>query len=151
MQAVLTALDAERLALAQRDGDALLKAVSDKTAVLSTADGVEARRQQLLDRMGLVRPRRTCSRSFAADAGVSQRWQQVLALTEQCRALNDANGQFIRGRQRRVDGALQTAARRVRARRIRPGRRTSRPASVAFARFDLSRCRPFWPFWTIPA
>jgi flagellar biosynthesis protein FlgN len=106
MQAVLTALDAERLALAQRDADALLKAVSDKTSTLSNADGVEARRQQLLERMGLA-DRGRHARSFAADAGVSQRWQQVLALTEQCRALNDANGQFIRGRQRRVDGALR--------------------------------------------
>lgn len=107
MQAVLAALDAERVALAQRDGDALLQAVSDKAASLSTAGGVEARRQQWLERMGFSDRGGHHHRNFAADAGVSQRWQQVLTLTEQCRALNDSNGQFIRGRQRRVDGALR--------------------------------------------
>jgi len=104
MQDVLTALEAERHALADRDGEALLDAVNRKASSIAAADTVEARRQSLLDQLGLApRP----GRSFSADAGISQRWQQVVALTRQCRALNDANGQMIRGQRRRVDGALR--------------------------------------------
>lgn len=107
MQAVRDSLEAERQALAARDGEALLKAVSGKAASLASADTIEGRRQALLDRLGIAdRPGRG-SRGFSADAGIGQRWQQVLALTQQCRALNDANGQMIRGQRRRVDGTLR--------------------------------------------
>jgi flagella synthesis protein FlgN len=104
MQDVLAALESERAALAGRDGQALLEAVNRKAAALAGADTVEGRRQAMLEQLG-VAPRP--GRSFSADAGISQRWQQVLALTQQCRALNDANGQMIRGQRRRVDGALR--------------------------------------------
>lgn len=104
MQDVLAALEAERGALAGRDGQALLDAVNRKAAAIAGADTVEGRRQAMLDQLG-VAPRP--GRSFSADAGISQRWQQVVALTEQCRALNDANGRMIRGQRRRVDGALR--------------------------------------------
>ena len=104
MQSVLTSLEAERQALSARDGDALLKAVSSKAASLASADSIESRRQATLDRFGMSdRP----GRGFTADGGISQRWQQVLALTAQCRALNDANGQIIRGQRRRVEGTLR--------------------------------------------
>ncbi len=107
MQGVLTSLEAERQALAARDGDALLKAVSSKAASLASADSIESRRQATLDRMGMSdRPGRS-GRGLSTDGGISQRWQQVLALTAQCRALNDANGQMIRGQRRRVDGTLR--------------------------------------------
>lgn len=106
MQAVRDSLEAERQALAARDGEALLKAVNGKAASLASADTVEGRRQALLDRLGIAdRPGR--GRGFSADTGISQRWQQVLALTQQCRALNDANGQMIRGQRRRVEGTLR--------------------------------------------
>ncbi len=105
MQAVLSSLDAERAALSTRDGDALLRAVSDKASTLAGADALEQRRQQYLEQMGLGG--RHGGQQFSADAGVSQRWQQVLALTRQCRALNDANGQLIRGQKRRTEGALR--------------------------------------------
>lgn len=107
MQAVLASLEAERQALARRDGDALLKAVSDKAASVASADGIEGRRQALLDQLGLGERAGRSGRGFSADAGISQRWQQVLALTRQCRALNEANGQLIRGQRRRADGALR--------------------------------------------
>ena len=105
MQSVLTSLEAERAALSARDGDALLRAVSDKAQSLAGADTLEQRRQQYLQQMGLGA--RHGGRQFSVDAGVSQRWQQVLALTRQCRALNDANGQLIRGQKRRTEGALR--------------------------------------------
>lgn len=104
MQEVLTSLEAERSALAGRDGEALLDAVNRKASSIASADTLEDRRQAMLDQLGIAsRP----GRSFSADAGIAQRWQQVLALTAQCRALNDANGQLIRGQRRRVDGALR--------------------------------------------
>jgi flagellar biosynthesis protein FlgN len=107
MQSVLTSLEAERQALVARDGDALLKAVSSKSASLASADSIENRRQATLARLGISdRPGRS-GRSFTTDGGISQRWQQVLALTAQCRALNDANGQIIRGQRRRVEGTLR--------------------------------------------
>ena len=105
MQTVLSSLEAERSALAARDGDALLQAVNDKANSLAGADALEQRRQRYLEQMGLSA--RGGSRQFSADAGVSQRWQQVLALTQQCRALNDSNGQLIRGQKRRTEGALR--------------------------------------------
>lgn len=107
MQAVLSSLEEERRALAARDGDALLKAVGSKAESIAAAGEIDQRRQALLERLGIGdRPGRA-SRGFGADAGIGQRWQQVLALTRQCRALNDANGQLIRGQQRRIDGTLR--------------------------------------------
>ncbi|CAG0938465.1 Flagella synthesis protein FlgN [Gammaproteobacteria bacterium] len=107
MQAVLSSLEEERRALAARDGDALLKAVGSKAESIAAAGEIDQRRQALLERLGIGdRPGRA-SRGFGADAGIGQRWQQVLALTRQCRALNDANGQLIRGQHRRIDGTLR--------------------------------------------
>ncbi len=107
MQSVLAALEAERAALADRDGDALLAAVSGKAQRIADADALEKRRRAMLERLGIAtnpgRPRR----DFSADAGIASRWQQVVTLTARCRALNEANGQFIRGQRRRVDGALR--------------------------------------------
>ena len=97
MQAVRESLEDERRALVARDGDAILGAVNVKAARLAAADAI-GRRAARGNRMG---------RSFSGDAGIGQRWQQVVALTEQCRALNEANGQMIRGQRRRVDGALR--------------------------------------------
>lgn len=107
MQAVLSSLEDERRALAARDGDALLKAVGAKAESIAAAGEIDERRQVLLERLGISdRPGRG-SRGFGNDAGIGQRWQQVLALTRQCRALNDANGQLIRGQRRRVDSTLR--------------------------------------------
>jgi flagellar biosynthesis/type III secretory pathway chaperone len=107
MQAVLASLEAERHALASQDGDALLQAVGTKADSIAAADQVDSRRQALLERLGMSERPGRGGRGFAADGGIGQRWQQVLALTRQCRALNDANGQMIRGQRRRVDGALR--------------------------------------------
>ena len=107
MQAVLLALESERDALARRDGDALLDAVSRKATSLAGADDADQRRRALLERLGLAERPGRAGRSFSADGGIGQRWQQVLALTQQCRALNDANGQLIRGQRRRVEGTLR--------------------------------------------
>ncbi len=113
MQAVLSSLEAERQALSARDAEALLKAVSSKADSLTAADAVDQRRQALLERFGMSdRAGRTGrlghpSRSFSKDGGIAQRWRQVLALTQQCRALNDTNGHLIRGQRRHVDGALR--------------------------------------------
>jgi flagellar biosynthesis/type III secretory pathway chaperone len=100
MQAVLEALESERAALTARDGEALLHAVDRKAASIAAADVIEDRRQVLLERLGLSD--RPGGRGLAADRGMAQRWQQVVALTRQCRAMNDANGQFIRSQRRRV-------------------------------------------------
>lgn len=107
MQAVRDSLEAERLALAARDGEALLKAVSGKAASVASADSIEDRRQALLDQLGIAARPGSGGRGFSADGGIGQRWQQVLALTQQCRALNEANGQLIRGQRRRVEGTLR--------------------------------------------
>ena len=107
MQAVLTSLEAERQALSARDGDALLKAVTSKASSIASADTIEGQRQVMLDSLGISERRGRGGRDFSADAGISQRWQQVLTLTQQCRALNDANGQLIRGQRRRVEGTLR--------------------------------------------
>ena len=93
MRAVRDSLEDERRALLARDGDALLGAVNVKAARLAAADAIARG-----NRMG---------RGFSGDAGIGQRWQQVVALTEECRALNEANGQMIRGQRRRVGGALR--------------------------------------------
>jgi flagellar biosynthesis/type III secretory pathway chaperone len=107
MQSVLAALEAEHQALKQRDGDALLQAVNGKAASLSRADELEKKRQLMVQQLGLAGPPVHGSRQFSADAGIAQRWQQVLALTRQCQAMNESNGQFIRGQRRRVDATLQ--------------------------------------------
>lgn len=105
MQAVLEALAGERSALKARDGEALLRAVDRKAASIAAADVIEDSRQALLQRLGLSD--RPGGRGPAADGGMAQRWQQVLALTRQCRALNDANGQIIRGQRRRAAETLR--------------------------------------------
>ncbi|MFO1356972.1 MAG: flagellar protein FlgN [Gammaproteobacteria bacterium] len=107
MQAVLSSLETERQALSARDSDALLAAVGSKADCIAAADAADQRRRALLERLGISdRPGRA-GRGFSADGGIGQRWQQVLALTRQCRALNDANGQLIRGQHRRIDGTLR--------------------------------------------
>jgi len=107
MRGMLSSLEAERQALLARDGEALLRAVDGKAACVAGADTIEDRRQALLDQLGISAARTGRSREFSADAGIAQRWQQVLALTKQCRALNDANGHLIRGQRRRVEGKLR--------------------------------------------
>jgi flagellar biosynthesis/type III secretory pathway chaperone len=92
MQAVREALEDERRALVARDGDALVEAVNVKSRTLAAADALA---------------RRTRAGRGSGDAGLGQRWQQVVMLTEQCRALNEANGQMIRGQHRRVEGVLR--------------------------------------------
>ena len=107
MQAVLTSLEAERQALSARDGEALLKAVNGKASSIASADTIEGQRQVMMDRLGMSERPGRGDRDFSADTGISQRWQQVLALTQRCRALNEANGQLIRGQRRRVEGTLR--------------------------------------------
>ena len=103
MRAVLEALESERAALSARDGEALLKAVDRKAASIAAADVLEDRRHVLLERLGLVgRPGGGNGRGASGDGGMAQRWRQVMALTRQCRALNEANGQVVRGRRRRT-------------------------------------------------
>lgn len=107
MQAVLGSLQAERSALAARDGEALLKAVDGKASCVAGAHAAESRRRATFERLGLSeRTGRAALRGFSDDAGISHRWQQVLMLTEQCRALNESNGHLIRGQRRRIDGTL---------------------------------------------
>jgi flagellar biosynthesis protein FlgN len=98
MQAVLAALEAERAALGARDSEALLQAVNCKASRVSEAGALEAQRRALY--AAPLRPQ------FSADAGVTHRWQQLIALTERCRSLNESNGQLIRGQRRRVDHTL---------------------------------------------
>lgn len=107
MQAVLVSLEVEREALSARDPDRLLEAVSHKAASVAAADEADRRRRALLERLGISERPAGGGRGPGADGGIGQRWQQVLALTRQCRALNDANGQLIRGQQRRIDGTLR--------------------------------------------
>jgi flagella synthesis protein FlgN len=107
MQTVLSALQAEHQALKERDGDALLRVVDSKAASVSHADQLEKRRHAIMAQMGIGSRPVGGNRQFSRDAGVSQRWQQMLALTERCRAINEANGQLIRGQRRRVDAAMQ--------------------------------------------
>ncbi len=107
MQAVLAALDAERRALSSRDADALLQAVGDKAASVASAGTIEERRREMMERLGLADSPGRGRRDFSADAGIAHRWQQVVVLTQRCRAMNDANGQLIRGQRRRVDGTLR--------------------------------------------
>jgi len=107
MRAVLASLQVEREALSARDPEKLLEAVSRKAASVAAADEADRRRQGLLERLGITERPGSGRRGPGADDGIGRRWQQVLALTRECRALNDANGQLIRGRQRRVDGALR--------------------------------------------
>lgn len=104
MQAVLTALEAEQAALGTRDAGALMQAVSDKAGRIAEAGRLEAQRRDVVafPLSGLVGPRG----QFSADAGVSHRWQQLIALAQRCRNLNESNGQLIRGQRRRVDQAL---------------------------------------------
>lgn len=96
MHAVLAALEAEQQALRQRDADALLQAVNTKAASLARADELEKQRHAVMRNMGV-----------SENSGIEERWQQVLALTRRCRAINESNGQFIRGQRRRVDATLQ--------------------------------------------
>jgi flagella synthesis protein FlgN len=107
MQAVLAALEAERDALTRRDGDALLQAIDSKAARVASAETIEERRQALISSLGIPLHAGRRGREFSADAGIASRWQQVVALTERCRAVNEANGRLIRGQRRRVDGTLR--------------------------------------------
>lgn len=104
MHAVLAALEAEQAALGTRDAGALMQAVNDKADRLAEASRLDARRQSALA-LPLSGPMSAKGR-FSADAGVTHRWQQLIALAERCRSLNESNGQLIRGQRRRVDQAL---------------------------------------------
>lgn len=107
MQSVLVALETERSALGTRDGDALLQAVSMKASAVASASSLEQHRRTCLERLGIPERAARGGREFNADAGIASRWRQVVALTERCRSLNEANGQMIRGQRRRIDGALR--------------------------------------------
>lgn len=131
MQAVLDALQSERSALLARDGEALLQAVDRKAASIAAADVIEDRRQALLEQLGLAGRPDGGQRRGAGD-GMAQRWQQLLALTRQCRLLNDANGQLIRGQRRHTAEALRLLRGESAAGMVEYGPRgTERPARVS--------------------
>jgi flagellar biosynthesis/type III secretory pathway chaperone len=106
MESVLAALDAERDALRERDGAALLAAVDRKAAQIAAASAVEQRRRTVFAELGIGEGPVRGPREFSADVGLHQRWHQVVALTRRCQAANDANGHLIRSQRRRIDGAL---------------------------------------------
>lgn len=105
MQSVLLSLEAERSALSARDAEALLEAVNGKARHVAQASELESRRRAILKRLGI--PAQGRHRAFSADSAIARRWEQVVALTERCRALNESNGQHIRAQHRHVDGALR--------------------------------------------
>lgn len=104
MQAVLAVLEAEHAALNARDAGALMQAVSDKADRIAEAGALDAQRRSTFafPLSGFM----SGKGRFSADAGVAHRWQQLIALAERCRSLNESNGQLIRGQRRRVDQAL---------------------------------------------
>lgn len=104
MHAVLATLEAEHAALHARDAGALMQAVGDKADRIAEAGSLDAQRRSAFafPLSGLM----SSKGRFSADAGVAHRWQQLIALAERCRNLNESNGQLIRGQRRRVDQAL---------------------------------------------
>jgi flagellar biosynthesis/type III secretory pathway chaperone len=100
MSAVLEALQSERAALERRDAEALSSAVSAKQDSVRRADALPADARSLLAELGGSR------RRGGGDPALGPRWQQLIGLTEQCRALNDGNGLLINGQRRIVDQAL---------------------------------------------
>jgi flagella synthesis protein FlgN len=101
MSAVLVALQSERAALERRDAEALSSAVSRKQDSLRRAGTVDPEMGSLLAVLGRSR------RHGGGDQVLAARWQHLVSLTEQCRALNEGNGLLINGQRRIVDQALR--------------------------------------------
>jgi flagellar biosynthesis/type III secretory pathway chaperone len=101
MSAVLEALQSERAALELRDAEALASAVTRKQDTLNAAGVLEQQSRRILAELGNSR------RRGGADHGLSARWQRLVGLTQQCRALNDGNGLMINGQRRVVEQTLR--------------------------------------------
>ena len=101
MTAVLESLHTERAALAARDAEALVNAVNTKHESVRKAGAVKDAGRSILEQFSSFR------RKGGGDQGLSARWQRLVNLTQQCRALNDGNGSMINGQRRIVEQALR--------------------------------------------
>jgi flagella synthesis protein FlgN len=101
MTAVLDSLQSERAALATRDAEALANAVNTKQDSIRRATVVGDAERSALEELGSSR------RRGAGDQGLSARWQRLVNLTRQCRALNEGNGLMINGQRRIVEQTLR--------------------------------------------
>jgi flagellar biosynthesis/type III secretory pathway chaperone len=90
---MLAGLEAEQSALRARDIDALNAAMDLKTECMAQLESLAAK-------LGSV------ANAAAADRQTLERREDIRALSEQCRELNEANGLLITGRQNFVTGAL---------------------------------------------
>lgn len=101
MTAVFDALQSERAALQLRDSEALTSAISRKQDTLNSAAALEQQSRPLLAELGGSR------RRAGREQNLSTRWQRLVNLTQQCRALNEGNGLMINGQRRVVEQTLR--------------------------------------------
>jgi flagellar biosynthesis/type III secretory pathway chaperone len=110
------ALFAERRALAAVDDDALTQATARKTTALATLESAEVRRRRQLrdisptlasgDMQSLLERLIGDATASSSMDSIRRNWEQVRRTLQQCRAVNEANGQVVTALQRQVQQAL---------------------------------------------
>lgn len=107
--AFVQVLNAEKTALAGRDPGALETAVEAKQRCAEELQELDRQRVELLKSAGFSPDRagvESCIQWCDADDSLSPRWQRLLALLEQCRDLNLANGNLLELNRHHAERAL---------------------------------------------
>lgn len=102
LRTVLSTLEDEHAALLERAPDALRAASDAKAEAVAQAIRLEQQRRALDTRAA----DRGNDEAAAGTALVTRLRGELRQLAGDCRALNDRNGQLIRGQRRRIEGSL---------------------------------------------
>jgi len=111
--ALLSALEAESVALQGRDADTLARATGQKNDALAKLEQLERQRREFCARIGAGPGQAdmdawlsTYAAGSAEAAGLRKRWSSLSLGLRRCREINQANGLVVASLQRRVQQAL---------------------------------------------
>jgi flagellar biosynthesis/type III secretory pathway chaperone len=97
---MLSALEKENRALADGNPEALKAAGGDKARLVESLESLENERRSLVQALEIeLLP--------GSDSSTDARWQQLLALIEECQRRNQRNGALVKARREQVIQALR--------------------------------------------
>ena|GEM_PF-885110 len=108
-QGLKESLEDERQALEKQDMGAMQVAVDNKSVYVKTLQDLDLRREELCQSLGFQTGAGQMSQLIEwCDDGdlINNRWQQLMVIAADSRALNMTNGAIIRVRQQQIESSL---------------------------------------------
>lgn len=104
-----TALEQETVALSERQLDALNEAVANKLRSAESLEQLTREQNTLLDNAGFnpdAEGMQACLHVWDSQAQLQSQWEQLQAIMQRCRQLNQINGGALQLQQQQVQSAL---------------------------------------------